>query len=107
MRVSIMVMPIGFKIRKKADVEVFIQKCMQNNSDYNIITDENSKEQFIFRKDKNGNVSVAYRNGNLNDIFNPMIEVARTNDNCYKATVQDYIWKNRKYINAKWFNDNY
>lgn len=101
MRVSIMAIPMGFKIRKKADVEVFIQKCMQKNSRYDVITD--FKDQFIFAKDKDGNVSVAYRNGNLNDIFNPMIEVARTNDNCYKTTVQDYIWMNRKYINATWF----
>ena len=41
----------------------------------------------------------------LKDIFNPLLEVARTKDNCYKKTVEDYIWQNRKYINAKWFKE--
>ena len=48
---------------------------------------------------------MAIRNGDLYDIFNPEIEIARTKDNCYDKTVQDYIWQFRKAINKKWFND--
>ena len=104
MRTVVMMIPNGFKIRKKTDVEVFVNDCMQKGNEYYIITD--SKEQFIFRKDTNGDISVVYRNGDLTDIFNPSMEVARTNNNCYEKTVADYIWQNRKYINAKWFSDN-
>lgn len=99
----IMMIPHGFKIRKKSDAEVFINECMIKGNEYYIITD--SGIQFIFDKKKDDNVSVLYRNGDLRDPFNPLLEVARTNDNCYKKTVSDYVWKYRKYINAKWFSD--
>lgn len=99
----IMQIPNGFKIRKKSDVETFMNKCMCKNNRYAIITD--SGMQFIFGKDKDGNISVAIRHGDLKDIFNPSLEVARTNNNCYKGTVEEYIWQNRKYINAKWFKE--
>ena len=98
---TIMMVPEGFKIRKKSDVEVFMNKCMLNGNEYYIITD--AIEQYIFRKYKNGDISVSWRNGDLSDIFNPSLEVARTNNNCYQGTVEEYIWQNRKYINAKWF----
>ena len=101
MKCTIMQIPQGFKIKKKADVETFINKCMCNNNRYSII-DENA--QLIFEKDKEGNVSVCLRNGDLNDIFNPSLEIARTKNNCYEHTVQDYIWKFRKAINNEWFN---
>ena len=101
--VIIMVAPNGFKIRKKTDVDVFINQCMLKGGEYYIVTDDGT--QFVFYKDKDGNTSVSYRNGDLKDIFNPLLEVARTKDNCYKKTVEDYIWQNRKYINAKWFKE--
>ena len=100
---TIMRIPYGFKIRKKSDVEIFINDCMISGGEYYIVTD--LKEQFIFKKDRNENISVTYRNGDLTDIFNPSMEVARTNNNCYEKTVVDYIWQNRKYINAKWFSE--
>jgi hypothetical protein len=99
----IMVSPNGFKIRRKSDVDVFINQCMLKDNEYYIVTDDGF--QFVFRKDKEGNVSVLNRNGDLRDIFSPLLEVARTNNNCYEKTVVDYIWQNRKYINAKWFSD--
>lgn len=99
-----MIFPYGFKIRKKSDVNIFINECMQRNHyEYYIVTEDGY--QYVFRKDNNDNVSVLYRNGDLRDPFNPLLEVARTNDNCYKKTVSDYVWKYRKYINAKWFSD--
>jgi hypothetical protein len=98
-----MQIPHGFKIKKKVDVETFINKCMCKGNRYYIITD--SGEQITFDKDKNGNVSVLSRTGDLTDMFNPNMEIARTNKNCYKNTVEDCIWKNRKYINAKWFTE--
>ena len=102
MRCTIMQIPQGFKIRKKADVETFIDKCMCNGNSYSAVDDNGT--QVIVEKDKDGNVSVCLRNGDLNNIFNPMLEVARTKENCYKETVQDYIWQFRKAINAEWFS---
>lgn len=103
MSITIMQIPHGFKIRKKIDVETFINKCMCKGNRYYIVTE--SGEQFIFEKDKDGSVSVLNRTGDLTDMFNPSLEVARTNGNCYLGTVDEYIWKNRKYINAKWFKE--
>ena len=101
--VALMQIPCGFKIRRKIDVEKFINDCMCNDNRYSITVNRN--EEIIIEKDKNSNISVAIRNGDLFDIFNPEVEVARTKDNCYDKTVQDYIWKYRKSINKKWFNN--
>lgn len=102
MSITIMNIPMGFKIRRKADVDVFINKCMCKDSRYSIVYQKD--KQLFIDKDKDGNVSVAIRDGDLYDIFNPSIEVARTKDNCYDKTVQDYIWQFRKAINKEWFN---
>lgn len=99
---SIMCIPSGFKIRKKVDCDTFIDRCMQKGNSYYIIHED---QQLIMDKDKKGNVSVSIRYGDFRDIFNPSLEVARTKDNCYTETVQFYIWKFRKAINKKWFND--
>lgn len=101
MRCSIMRIPSGFKIRKKTDTDVFIEECMCKDNRYSIIDED---VQLIFEKDKNDNVSVCVRYGDFNNIFNPMLEVARTKDNCYDKTVQDYIWMFRKAINKEWFS---
>lgn len=99
---SIMCIPCGFKIRKKVDCDTFIDRCMQKENSYYIIHED---QQLIMDKDKAGNVSICVRYGNFHDPFNPALEVARTKDNCYAETVQYYIWKFRKAINAKWFDD--
>ena len=98
---SLMCIPQGFKIRKKIDCNTFIEKCMCKGNTYSVIDED---IQLIIEKDKDSNISVAIRHGDLKDIFNPELEVARTKDNCYKETVQDYIWLFRKAINAQWFN---
>ena len=90
------------KIRKKIDTDIFIDKCMCKNNGYYVIDKD---MQFIMSKDNDGNVSVSIKSGNIYDIFNPCIEVARTNNNCYEYTVQDWIWKFRKAINHKWFTE--
>lgn len=98
---TIMKIPHGFKIRKKADLKIFINECMTGGSRYAIITDDGI--QFVFYKDKNDNVSVVTVIGD--NIFVPSIKVARTDNNPYKNTVEHYIWQNRKYINKKWFKE--
>jgi len=100
MNCTIMMKPQGFKIRKKADVETFINECMCKGNRYSVI--DNDTQCFI-EKDKEGNISVCIRHGDFDDIFNPMLEVARTKDDCYKETVQDYIWQFRRAINARYF----
>ena len=103
MNFTIMNIPMEFKIRRKADVNVFINKCMCKGCRYSIVYQKD--KQLFIEKDKDGNISVAIRNGDLYDIFNPSIEVARTKNNCYDKTVEDYIWQFRKAINKEWFND--
>ena len=102
-KVTIIRIPHGFKIKSKYDAGVFMNECMVNGHEYYIVTD--ASIQYVFRKYKDGNISVLYRCGDLHDIFNPLLEIARTKDDCYARCVVDYIWMNRKYINAKWFNE--
>lgn len=100
MNCTIMKIPQGFKIRKKADVDTFINTCMCRGFRYSVIQDDT---QCFIEKDKDGNVSVDLRQGDFNNIWNPSLEVARTKDNCYAKTVQDYIWQFRKAINKEYF----
>lgn len=101
--ITIMNIPCEFKIRKKIDVNTFIDKCMCKDNEYYLKI--NKDLALFFRKEKDGSVSILEKSGDLYDIFNPLLEVANTSNNAYKDTVYDYIWKYRKYINAKWFND--
>lgn len=101
--VSVMCIPCGFKIKKKVDTETFVNECMCKENEYYIkISDDLA---IFLRKEKDGSVSVAEKRLDLYDPFNPLLEVANTSNPSYKETVYDYIWKCRKYINAKWFND--
>lgn len=100
--IIIMNVPLGFKIRRKVDIDTFINKCM-NYGEYPVLISKDLK--IYISKEKDGTVSVLEKRGDLYDMFNPLLEVANTGNNAYKKTVQDYIWKYRKYINTKWFND--
>ena len=101
--ISIMCIPCGFKIKKKVDTEYFINKCMHNDDEYYLKI--NNDLALFLRKEKDGTVSVLEKRFDLYNPFNPLLEVANTNNSAYKETVHDYVWKYRKYINAKWFND--
>lgn len=103
MNISIMKIPADFKIKKKIDVEKFINDCMQNDSIYEIII--NAVEKIVITKNKNGSVSFSIKLGDIRSPFVPLVEVADMNNAAYKHSVNDYIWKYRKYINAKWFNN--
>ena len=102
MNVTIMTIPCGFKIRSKADVDKFMHECMGYGEHYLKIDNELA---IWITKEKDGSISVAEKIGDLYDIFNPLLEIANTKNKAYKISVRDYLWKNRKYINAKWFND--
>lgn len=100
---SLMSIPCGFKIRKKLDIDKFMNECMCKENEYYLkINDELA---LFIEKKKDGTITVAEKRFDLYDPFNPLIEVASTKNKSYKETVQNYIWKYRKYINAKWFND--
>lgn len=66
----------GFKIKTKNDVKIFAEKCMCKGGMY--VLNINEETQFVFHKDKDGEISVDFRSGDLKDIFNPSIEVAST-----------------------------
>lgn len=100
--ISLMKVPAGFKIKKKVDVNTFINDCMQNGNEYIIML--NAYEIIIIDKKKDGNVSFSVKYGNVRNPFIPSTEIAAT-DSTYKYTVEECIWKYRKYINAKWFNN--
>ena len=101
--IAIMNIPCGFKIKKKIDVDIFIDKCMCKGNEYYLKI--NNDFALFIRKEKDGSISVLEKRWDLYDPFNPLLEVANTSNSAYKETVHDYIWKYRKYINANWFND--
>jgi len=97
MRHAVMIVRCGFKIRKKADITEFMNKCMQNKNVYCVQTEDKT---LYFEKDDNGDFSVSEKQDGW-----VSLEVARTNNgSCYKDTVEDLIWKYRKYINEQWLN---
>ena len=100
---SIMCVPSGFKIRKKTDIDIFVDKCMQKNDEYYLKVKKDLA--VYFTKDKDGFVYISEKHGDLYDIFNPLLEVASTKHDCYRQSVSDCVWKYRKYINLKWFNN--
>lgn len=100
---SCMCIPCGFKIKTKKDTEKFAKECMCCGGTY--VLNINEDTQFVFDKDKDGEVSVCFRRGNLRDPFNPQIQVASTKNDCYENSVYHYIWKCRKFINKKWFSN--
>lgn len=86
----------GFKIKTKEDARTFIEKCV--SGDGYICVKINPTEAYYLYSSKNGFNYIAHRLGNLSDIFNPELKLP-SEDNI------DTIWKIRKYINQKWFNE--
>lgn len=98
----IMMIPDGFKIRRKADVQIFINECMQKGNEYYIGVNNNLA--YFLEKDKNGIINISEKRGDLSDMFNPLLEIASTDSPTrYRVNVEDAIWKLRKYINARYF----
>lgn len=93
----------GFKIRNSADVKTFINDIVNPGMEI-VVTIERGVE-IRFSKDRNGHFSVWYRTGNLRDVFNPTTEVANSDAtiDCYKNSVEYYVWKWRKYLNNTLF----
>ena len=97
-----MCIPNGFKIKTKKDACQFMNECMVAGCEYFMkVTDDLA---LFFDKKEDGSISVLEKRWDLYNPFNPLLEVANTSNKSYKETVQDYIWKYRKYINATWFS---
>lgn len=86
----------GFKIRTKEDARIFIEKCIAG--DGYICIKINSTEAYYIYSSKNGFSYITHRIGNLSDIFNPELRLP-SEDNL------NTVYKIRKYINQKWFNE--
>ena len=87
----------GFKIRTKNDAQYFLEECIYGNS-YSTILVNNNHCFTIYRNQKTERVWITEKFGTLCDIFNPEIQIP-------DEEMVDYIWKMRKYINKKWFNN--
>ena len=84
----------GFKIRKKDDVNTFINKILQGNGSISIKIDNH--ELYFITRDKN-HIYISHKIGDIYDMFNP--ELVLPDEQLY-----DTVWKIRKYINQKFFN---
>lgn len=86
----------GFKIKTKEDARTFIEKCISGDG-YIVIKLSHNEAYYIYST-KQGFSYITHRIGDLADIFNPELRLP-SEDNI------DTIWKIRKYINQKWFNE--
>jgi hypothetical protein len=87
----------GFKIRNKDDAKKFLNYCVQGDG-YSVHKINKTHCFFIYRDQETKKVWITEKLGNLQDIFNPEIQIP-------DEKMVDYIWKMRKYINQKWFNN--
>ena len=99
---SLMIIPAEFKIKKKRDVRLFLKECMVKGSTYFLSV--NREYAIWMTKDEDGNIVVAYKQGDLSDVFNPIIRVGSCTELADNPYINDYLWQFRKYINRKWFN---
>ena len=86
-----------FKIRIKNDVNTFLKDCIRGDGSVTIPIDKQHCF-FIQRNDALGLIEVSEKFGDLQNIFNPELVIP-------DEKMVDYIWKMRKYINNKWFNN--
>lgn len=100
--ISLMKIPQGFKIKSKSDVQKFMDECMLVNNTYEVKI--SGIEKITIRKEED-NISFLIKLEDIQNPFIPNMEVARTNGSPYKHDVMYWIWKYRKYINAKWFRE--
>ena len=85
----------GFKIRTKEDAKTFIENI--SGDGYVTIKISHNEAYYIYST-KDGLLYISHRIGNLSDIFNPEIRFPKE-DNV------NTVYKIRKYINQKWFNE--
>lgn len=90
-----------FKVRSKEDAKIFVNEAMGIGQCTYVVDKETA---YVVSKTADG-VAISMKKGDLNDVFNPLVEVANTRNTAYKDSVYDVIWKIRKTINEKWFNE--
>lgn len=86
-----------FKIRTKNDVNTFLQNCLKGTGSVSVSVDKHHCF-FIIRNNALNFIEITEKIGNLQDIFNPELVIP-------DEQMVDYIWKMRKYINKRWFNN--
>ena len=84
----------GFKIRKKDDVDIFVNKVLKGDGSISIKID---RHEIYFITRKKDYIYISHRIGDIHDIFNP--ELVLPDEQLY-----DTVWKIRKYINQRFFN---
>ena len=90
-----------FKIRSMEDVKIFVEEAMKNGTYYYTVSDD---ELYVVKK-KDDEVSVSVKYGDLENPFNPLVEIANNQSKAYSQDIYGALWKIRKSINEKWFND--
>ena len=86
-----------YRIKKKADVETFLQKVLVKGCSY-YVTDVDGDFDYCIDKDKDGEVILLMRAKRYRgDIFSPYFQVIDVN-------VAKFIWNNRKLINKMFFS---
>lgn len=84
----------GFKIRKKDDVDIFVNKVLKGDGSISIKID---RYEIYFITRKKDYIYISHKIGDIYDMFNP--EIVLPDEQLY-----DIVWKIRKYINQRYFN---
>lgn len=84
----------GFKIRKKDDVDIFVNKVLKGDGSISIKIDRH--EIYFITREKDY-IYISHKIGDIYDMFNP--ELVLPDEQLYDA-----VWKIRKYINQRFFN---
>ena len=84
----------GFKIRKKDDVDIFVNKVLKGDGSISIKIDRH--EIYFITREKDY-IYISHKIGDIYDMFNP--ELVLPDEQLY-----DTVWKIRKYINQRFFN---
>ena len=86
----------NFKIKKKADIETFLNECLLKEEVYMIKCRSDYAIFIRTFKDRETQITVKY--GNLRDIFNPEIQLST------QAEIIKTLWFYRKKINEQFFS---
>lgn len=89
-----------WKIRSKKDAHQFLDECLSNGY-FSYVS-----EDYVYAIDKDETeISLSCRHVSYTEWYDPFLEIANTNKNCYEETVYDVVWKTRKAINKKYFSE--
>jgi hypothetical protein len=95
---GMLIVPSGFRVKSKEDAKNFISRCLTKGTEIDLYLE--SDYQIYVKKDENGIVSAGERRGDLDNLFNPYVELANSTNDSYDTSVEDIVWMHKKQFNS-------